>query len=406
MHFETVQNLTLPDITNEGLSDILVDWRKNYAYEIDGVIVANDDIYSRESGNPDHSFAFKMVLSDQMAEVKVLDVLWSPSKDGYLKPRVQFEPVNLSGVKIEYATGFNAAFIETNKIGVGALIQIIRSGDVIPHIRAIITPAEQPKMPVDAYRWNDTHVDIIMEDSENNLTVKEKNITGFFRGIEVDGLKSGNVSRIINAGFDTIPKIIHLTKADLLTIDGFKEKTATKLYDGIRAKLESASILTLMSASNIFGRGFGDIKIELVLNAYPHILTSTEPEADKIKMIANIEGMAAKTAEAFVSKIPVFLGFLAECGLQNKIPTGSVPVKPDIDTNHPLYKKTVVMSGTRDKATIAALSSVGAKLGAAVSKNTYAVITDDKESDTGKVADAKSLNIPLFTPSEFMVKYF
>ena len=41
---------------------------------------------------PDHAFAFKMVLSDQKAEAKVLDVLWTPSKDGYLKPRVQIEP--------------------------------------------------------------------------------------------------------------------------------------------------------------------------------------------------------------------------------------------------------------------------------------------------------------------------
>ena len=61
-----------------------------------------------------------MVLSDQVAEVKVLDVLWSPSKDGYLKPRVQVEPVVLGGAKIEYATGFNAKFIEDNKIGVQA----------------------------------------------------------------------------------------------------------------------------------------------------------------------------------------------------------------------------------------------------------------------------------------------
>ena len=57
-----------------------------------------------------------MVLSDQIAEAKVLDVIWTASKDGFLKPRVQIEPVTLGGARIEYATGFNAKFIEDNKI--------------------------------------------------------------------------------------------------------------------------------------------------------------------------------------------------------------------------------------------------------------------------------------------------
>jgi NAD-dependent DNA ligase len=145
--FNAVRNGVRPDKTNELLSWLLVLWRGDYEYEIDGVIVTNDKIYPRKVGNPDHSFAFKMVLSDQMAETKVVDVHWTASKDGYLKPRVQIEPVHLSGVKIEFATGFNGAFIRNNRIGVGALINIIRSGDVIPYIKDVITPADEGKMP-------------------------------------------------------------------------------------------------------------------------------------------------------------------------------------------------------------------------------------------------------------------
>ena len=67
----------------------MVDWRESGEYEYDGIVVSNDKIYSRVEKNPDHAFAFKMVLSDQMAEAKVIDVLWSPSKDGLLKPVIQ-----------------------------------------------------------------------------------------------------------------------------------------------------------------------------------------------------------------------------------------------------------------------------------------------------------------------------
>jgi NAD-dependent DNA ligase len=405
--FETVLNrAVMPgDLTNELLSEVLVKWRADYLYEIDGVIVTNDKVYSRKSGNPEHSFAFKMVLSDQIAEAKVVDVLWTPSKDGYLKPRVQIEPIQLGGVKIEYATGFNGAFIEQNKIGVGALIQIIRSGDVIPHIRSVTTPAENAKMPGVPYKWNDTHVDIMLEDAGSDSVVREKNITGFFRGIGVDGLSSGNIARIISAGFDTVPKVIHMTKADFLKVEGFKDKLATKIYEGIRDKLAAASLVTLISASNIFGRGFSDKRVELILEAYPDVLTSSGSPAEKIKKIAGIKGMATKSAEAFVEKIPEFIKFIDECGLQSKL-SAKVEVVVALDTSHPLYKKSVVMTGIRDAAVAEALKKVGANLGSSVSKNTLAVIAKSADEDTGKASEARKLGIPILTPNEFMAKYF
>jgi len=405
--FETVLNRAVmqKDLSNDLLSEVLVKWRADYLYEIDGVIVTDDKVYSRKSGNPTHSFAFKMVLSDQIAEVKVVDVIWNPSKDGYLKPRVQIEPIQLGGVKIEFATGFNGAFIEQNKIGIGALIQIIRSGDVIPHIRSVTTPAEEAKMPSVPYKWNETHVDVMLEDAGSDTTVREKNITGFFKGIGVDGLSSGNIARIIAAGFETVPKVIRMTKTDFLKVEGFKEKLATKIYEGIQKQLAEASIVTLMSASNIFGRGFSDKRVELILESYPNVLTSVESPAEKVKKISAIKGMASKTAEAFVDKIPDFIKFIEECGLQGKL-SGSPPVAVVLNAGHPLYKKSVVMTGIRDAKVAEALKTVGANLGSSVSKNTVAVIAKSSDEDTGKALEARKLGIPIMTPSEFMAKYF
>jgi DNA polymerase/3'-5' exonuclease PolX len=224
---ECVLYKTETKINNELLSKTLLDWRHNYTYEIDGVIVANDSLYERKPGNPDHAFAFKMVLSDQVAEAKVVDVIWAPSKDGYLKPRVQIEPINLGGVQITFATGFNGAFINDNKIGIGSIIELIRSGDVIPYIRKVVVPAEEPKMPSVPFKWNDTHVDIMLEDLASDETVREKNITGFFRGIGVEGLSTGNIKRIIESGFNSVPAILKMTINDFLKVEGFKEKTAT-----------------------------------------------------------------------------------------------------------------------------------------------------------------------------------
>ena len=393
------------NLTNELLSQTLLDWRQNYIYEIDGIIVTDDKIYPiRKEGNPEHSFAFKMVLSDQIAEAKVVDVIWTPSKDGYLKPRVQIEPINLGGVRIEYATGFNGQFIHDNKVGVGATIELIRSGDVIPHIRKVVVPASEAKMPNVSYKWNNTHVDILLEDIESDEVVKEKVLTGFFRGIEVEGLSSGNISRIIAAGYDSVPKILQMTIHDLLQVEGFKEKTAQKLYTNIQTQIQAAPIVKIMSASNIFGRGFNNKKLELIISEYPDVLQDQKTQiSQKIVKVAAIKGMATKTAEAFVDKIPAFLAFVKEAKLEYKLQQqDQIQQKENhIDQSHPLYNKSIVFTGFREKQLEETLKALGAKIGSSVSKNTFVLITKDPLDETGKVLEAKKLNIPIMTPEEF-----
>jgi len=391
-------------LTNEILSDLLKEWRQSYMYEIDGIIVIDDHIYPRKSGNPEHAFAFKMILSDQIAEAKVVDVIWAPSKDGYLKPRIRIEPLNLGGVSIEYTTGFNAAFIKDNKIGIGSIIELIRSGDVIPHIKSVITPADEAKMPSVPYKWNDSHVDIMLENASIDPTVIEKNITGFFRGIEVEGLSSGNISRIIKAGFNTVPKIIKMSENDFLTVEGFKSKMASKIYKGIQDGCKQASLISLMAASNIFGRGFSEKKMELVLNQLPDILNSNDSKNNKIAEVASIKGMAFKTAEAFVDKIDDFKSFLKVCDLEDKLNLKLEKIA--VDNSHPLFNKSIVLTGTRDKDIIEFLKKIGATQGSSVSKNTFMVVAPSKDENTGKAEEARKLNIPIVSVDEFKKEYF
>jgi len=404
---ECVLNRLESNISNELLSQLLIDNRRLYEYEIDGIIVTNNKVYERKPGNPEHAFAFKMVLSDQLAEATVIDVIWSPSKDGYLKPRVQIMPIMLGGVKIEYATGFNGAFIKNNKIGIGAVIQIIRSGDVIPHILNVTVPASEAKMPTQSYKWNSTNVDIILENMEQDETVREKVITGFFKGIEVEGLGSGNISRIIEAGYNTVPKIINMTVDDFLKVEGFKSTMANKIYNGIKEKTSSTSLVILMTASNLFGRTLGEKKIELIMNEYPDILISKESNAQKIQKILTVKGIAEKSAEAFVENIKTFNNFIKDCGLQHKHTIKQEPIQNTQNIQiHPLFGRTIIMTGFRDKNLEDKIKSAGAKLGSSVSKNTTLVIVKHLEEDTGKASDAKKIGVPLITVEDFNNKYF
>ena len=415
LSIECVQSQLVPmqHLSNELLSETLVNWRSNYLYEIDGIVVTNNALYERKIGNPDHAFAFKMVLSDQVAEAKVVDVVWTPSKDGYLKPRVQIEPIQLGGVCIEFATGFNAAFIYENKIGVGTIIELIRSGDVIPHIRKVVVSSDKPKMPNVLYQWNSSHVDIMLENLDSDSTVREKNITGFFRTIGVEGFSSGNVSRIMKSGFDTVAKIIHMTVDDLEKIDGFQRKTATKIHDGIRDKMKQASIIQFMSGSNMFGRGFSDKKLELIMESYSDVLISNESVDAKVLKVETIKGMANKTARGFVEKIPEFIRFMKEIGLESMLYSCSHVVgeedKNDVNKTHPLYGKTIVMTGFRDAALQHTLQhTLGVKIGTSVSKNTFVLLIKDQDSNgpvTGKLLEAQQLGVTIMSRDDFVHKY-
>ena len=389
-------------MSNDQLSLLLVEWRKKYEYEIDGIVVKNDKKYNRTDNNPKHAIAFKMILSDQVAEAKVLDILWAPSKDGYLKPRVRIEPIYLNGVKIEYVTAFNAKYVKDNNLGIGALIKLVRSGDGIPHILEITTPADGPKMPNEDYIWNNSGVDIMLKNKGSNSIVQLKNITGFFKGIGVESLGEGNVKRMIESGLDTIPKILAASKEDLLNVEHFKEKMSNKVHISIQKSIKKISLPMLMHATNLFGRGLGIKKITPILSTYPNILLSKEDADTKINKIKQIKGMAKKTATAFVENIPSFMTFMKEANLEYKL--AELTKTKNIPTGK-LSNKKIVITGFRDKILQENIEKIGGEIVNNVSSNTTYVLVKNINEDTAKAEKAKKLNIPILLVDEFKKKY-
>jgi len=401
--FKTVWHTTTKTLTNEMLSDVLQDTRAKYEYETDGIIVSNDAVYPRSTGNPEHAFAFKMVIGDQMAEAKVVDVLWEVSQDGYLKPRIRIEPVNIAGVNIEYTTGFNGKFIEENGIGVGAIVRIIRSGDVIPYIREVIAPAKA-KMPEVPYVWTVTRVDIMVENAAEDPAVKRKNVVGFFLELDIKGLGESNLKKIVEAGHDSVAKILALTLTDLEKVFG-KGKTAPALYEGIKARMESVSLGELMTASNMFGRGIGRKSVDALLTTHPDFLTSAENKVYKLEILG--KNGIKKNGEQFYDAIVPFLKFLEECGLSGKLMVSvkePEPKEPAIDS--PLYNKSVVMTKVRDAEIIDFLKRVGATLDDAMKTTTFVLIVKDRGDVSSKTKYAEARGIPIMTVEEFKGRYF
>jgi DNA ligase (NAD+) len=402
--FVFCKNVYGSTVSNDKLSEILIEWRQNYEYQIDGLVVTDDKIYPRFDKNPDQSFAFKMVLQDQVAEAKVVDVLWSASKDGYLKPRIKIEKISLCGVDIEYATGFNGKFIRDNCINIGSIVKLVRSGDVIPHIIEVIQPAKYPNLPEIEYDWTESGVDIVVKDKSTNQEVLEKNLTLFFKTIETEGVSDGTIKRLVKSGYNSIPKIISMKVEDFMKLDGFKEKKSIKTYESIQNAIKKNTLEDLMCASNIFGRGLGPKRLSLILETYPDILTNDVSNKDKVGMITEIKGMSTKTAELFVTNIEPFVCFIKEANLSYKIQEVQEN-KQVINTYHLLYGKKIVMSGFRDKELMGFIKKVGGINENQITKDTFALIIKDLELEGSKKNTAIKQNIPIYSITDFIVKF-
>jgi NAD-dependent DNA ligase len=386
LKFNTVQYLSCSNFTTTSLSDTLLEWRNTYEYDIDGIIVTDNKIYPRKKENPKQSFAFKMVLTDQMIEATVLEVQWNISKDGYLKPKVKLEPVYIGGVKIEYATAFNANFIQTNKIGLGTIVQLIRSGDVIPHILHVIQPTT-PMFPTNIeYIWNESHVDIIVKKKEEHPLVKKRQLIHFFKGLNVDGLGEKTIEKLFEKGFTTISSILFITKNDLKTIDGIEDKLAIKIFSSLASSIKNASLAKILSLSNIFDRGVAEKKLNLIFQEIPNWY-STNNLTEKI---SNIKGFTDKTAIKIVDKIPIILQFLQENKLEYKL----TPIQK-IQTTKQLNGKTFVFTGIRDKKLEELIISKGGKINSSISKNTFKLIVKTMDDNSLKIKKGFELKVPI-----------
>lgn len=391
------------DIDLNILDSILQKRKKKSVYEIDGIIVTDDAEHVRNiSGNPPYSFAYKGLT--QTANVKVLGVEWNPSKDGFLVPRIRFEKVRLSQADLEYTTGFHAKFIVKNRIGPGAIITVIRSGDVIPYIMNVVKPADNPSMPKGYdYVWDKNKVNIILKNADENETVIVRRLTKFLKVIGVSDISEGIVRRLVSEGYNSIFKIIILGPDDLLELDGFQETLAYKLHHNLISALENLDILTLMVASNVFGRGFGEKKLKKILETYPNIVH----QFDKNKYgywkqeIMQLDGFDEISTDHFLLALPKFQSFY-----QKMIKLVDIKPYEKKSTKNGLFNgQIVVFTGFRNKEWEKFIENEGGKVTGSVSKNTTLLVFNDGEESSAKYQRAKKLEIKTMSKSDFAKKY-
>ena len=398
--FKVVDHGRLTDLDAESLTRILKNKKEKGKYDIDGIIVEDDRNHNRNvSGNPKYAFAYKDVM--EVKKTTVIKVEWRVSKDKKLKPRLHVKPTVIDGATIKHITGNNAKYIKDNGIGKGTVIELVRSGEVIPYIHKVLKKVE-PDFPDDEYnyKWNATGVDIIVcgldSNKEAKLDLLVKNIAYFFKKSGVKNVDESSVRKFIKANLDTVPKLINAKNEDFIKVEGFKERMAFKVYTNIQNAMKKIKLSVLMAASNLFGPVLGQKKLALITDAHPDILNIKLTKPQMIELISDIDGFSTKTSTAFAEGLVDFKKFL------KKIPNVKFESKKKRKAKDAKFEgMKIVFSGFRNKEWNELIEDAGGKITNTVSKNTSILVVKDKTETSSKITKAKDLGIKLMNISEF-----
>uniref|UniRef100_A0A6C0DAF7 DNA ligase (NAD(+)) n=1 Tax=viral metagenome TaxID=1070528 RepID=A0A6C0DAF7_9ZZZZ len=398
--FNTVTYKIVSKIDYESLSEYLKKRRSDSEFMVDGIIVTHNEIHERNTkSNPEYAFAFKDILEDQVAKATINTIEWNISKDGLIKPVLILDPVQIGGVEISRVTGHNAKNVVDNKLGPGAVIELIRSGDVIPYIQKVIKPGKVV-LPTGKWHWNSTNVDIICDSLDTN-EVLIKNIYYFFSSLDTKGLGEKIVEKLVNAGFNSVKKILQATETDFLKAEGFKEKSAKNLVESIKKAVTNIKLTKFMAATNKLGAGLGEERMKQIIEKYPNLLSDYKKwsETEFVNKLKELSGWEEKTSSLFVSNFDTFINFYKD--IQSLITIEAVQIKKI--TKNKYTDMVIVMSGFRDAQLQKFLEDSGAKLTNSVSKNTDFLIVKDEATiadQTGKVKKALELGVDIITKDQ------
>ena len=392
--FEVSEHSVHKKLDSDTLKKLYLEQKTDSIYEIDGLVVAENSSYLRnKSGNPKYAVAFK--VNTEGINTKILEVEWSATKYGVLKPRVRIEPVIIDGDTVQYATAFNAKYIEENKIGPGTIIKIIKSGDVIPYILSIVKPTKAYFPKID-YVWNETHVDILLKNPEENTQVSIRRLLHVFNAYKIPSVSIGVVTKLYEAGYNNFDEIYQMEVDDFLEIPTFKEKMSEKIYNSIHSILDNPIPLeTIMSASLVFDQGFGEKKFSLIIDKFPNILKDYKKIT--VEDIISIDGFSDKTAIPFVEKLPLFIKFMEENDYLKVKKPGKKHVGNLTGVNY-------AFTGFRDQKLKDEIEAKGGKVSDTVSSKTNVLIyKSDEDFQKSKGQKAKKLGIKTVKKEDFKI---
>lgn len=137
----SANNVVLHETVTLNENTDLEQYYKKWAveYPTDGVVITDNNLIVRNNVVTYNQQAYK--FQSERKYSRVVNIDWNLTKTNKLVPTIEIEPIELAGATITRATAFNAQYVKDNNIYIGSVVEIERSGEVIPKIiRTVSAP--------------------------------------------------------------------------------------------------------------------------------------------------------------------------------------------------------------------------------------------------------------------------
>ena len=141
LNTEVVKSIDIfikPNWSDDTLDEFMTSLKSDLygKYPADGIVLTRYEAVNEANTYTYDAIAFKFPAESKIT--KIVDIEWNMSKTKFAIPRVILEPVELSGTTVSACTGFNAQYIRDNHLGPGSMVEVCKSGEIIPYILKVI----------------------------------------------------------------------------------------------------------------------------------------------------------------------------------------------------------------------------------------------------------------------------
>ena len=284
--------------------------REDLPYDIDGIVIKVNDLAVQEELGftvkaPKWAVAYKFPAEEK--EAKILSVDWTVGRTGVVTPTANLTPVQLAGTTVSRATLHNVDYIAEKDIHQEDTVIVYKAGDIIPAVlrvvkekrvsdQALAIPSHCPSCQGELLHFED---EVALRCINPLCPAQRKEGLNHFASrdaMNITGLGPAVVEKLFAAQLvEDVAGIYRLTVEDLLTLEGFKERSAEKLYEAIQTSKENSAEKLL------FGLGIrhvGSKVSQILLQEFHDLdqLATADPER-----IASIDSLGMVVAESLKS---------------------------------------------------------------------------------------------------------
>jgi DNA ligase (NAD+) len=379
---------------------------KKTDYPMDGMAVyAQDEEIKKYMGATANAYRWQVAVKTkgETGVTTVKDIIWQVGRTGNITPVLLVEPLHLSGATIRRITAHHAGMANNEKIGKGAVIEVIRSGEVIPKLEKVINKSLQLNIPVKCPScgfktvWNN---DFLKCENYNCKARIEQRIVHWFKTLgNADWFGIKTVRKLVKAGYDNIKKIYSLREIDLVNIGFGPVQSKNLILSLITSRKKKIEDWRFLAAFGIINLGIGE---SVKLLSYISLEKISEATAEFIENIEGFGPITSLSIDRGIKRISDDLNYMLALGFNLE----KTPKASEIRSKtSPIAGKRIIFTGKMESGTRVDMQIKARKLGAtiqaAIAKNTDWLI-HGKDAGVSKLNKAKKLNISALSEKEYI----